>query len=288
MSQFFFSMFPTLSYNSFLLTNIMARVVVKRALTQQFSNFLPYEIPDGERPDQLAFNYYGNAFYDWLIFLINDITNPYYDWPLSSDDFQSMIIQRYGTVANAQSTIRYWESNWYASDTRLPIAAYAALNADQKQFWSPVITAGNIVIAYERKENDISVTTNQINQLTGIANNVFDDGDVVQQANNTSNYGTVCWANSSAINIQHVFGTWVDSTTYTIQKNDGTGSTNAISQVLKVVIPSDQLTYFTTVSNYDFEVNQNESKRIISLLDKQFLPAAEKLVQKALQGQVNI
>ena len=44
----------------------------------------------------------------WLIFLANNIVDPYYSWPLTQNTFQDFIISKYGTIANAKSTIKHY------------------------------------------------------------------------------------------------------------------------------------------------------------------------------------
>lgn len=60
------------------------------------SNFvLRYVIKDGDTPRSLANLLYENEYYDWVICVLNNIVNPYYDWPLSEDSFYEMIEQKY-------------------------------------------------------------------------------------------------------------------------------------------------------------------------------------------------
>src|SRR5208282_3233474 len=117
--------------------------------------YFKYAIKDNERADQIANDYYGSSFYDWLIYLINDIIDPYYDWPLNSANFNAMILERYGSYINAQNIIKYWNSNWYQDDTTLSVSAFNALTAVRKQYWTPIIQMGNIVVGYIRKPKDI-------------------------------------------------------------------------------------------------------------------------------------
>ena len=41
-------------------------------------------IEDGERPDQIALNLYGDPGLDWVVRMVGEITNMPNDWPLSS------------------------------------------------------------------------------------------------------------------------------------------------------------------------------------------------------------
>ena len=65
--------------------------------------FKKYIIKEGETPDALAQKAYGNAFYDWVILLTNNIVNRHFDWPLSNQQLtkyaESQYDDPYGTIA---------------------------------------------------------------------------------------------------------------------------------------------------------------------------------------------
>ena len=64
---------------------------------------------EGERPDHVSEKIYGNVKYTWLIFLINNITDPIYDWPLATREFGAYIKNKYGSLVTAKSTIHHYE-----------------------------------------------------------------------------------------------------------------------------------------------------------------------------------
>lgn len=59
------------------------------------SNFLKYEIRDNERADTLSNRLYNRSDLHWAIYLINDMINPYFSWPLNSNDLDSFIESKY-------------------------------------------------------------------------------------------------------------------------------------------------------------------------------------------------
>jgi len=77
-------------------TNIIARVLMKctawttssndnKDFVKSASYFTKHLIQDGERMDTLAHKYYNDSTLHWVLAYSNstDITNPYYDWPMS-------------------------------------------------------------------------------------------------------------------------------------------------------------------------------------------------------------
>ena len=89
--------------------NIMIKAKIKNILQNDIVNYFSYSIPDSERPDITAFKQYGDVKYTWLIFLINDIHDPLFDWPLNSREFGNYIKNKYGTLNYAKNTVHHYE-----------------------------------------------------------------------------------------------------------------------------------------------------------------------------------
>lgn len=115
----YFTHFPRIQYDPYgtlptqtvSATNIFVRNTILNEIKNQTAIFYPYVIQDNERPDVLSFNYYGSVKYTWLIFFANNILDPYSEWPMSSNQFRRYIISKYGSAADANSTIHsYYET----------------------------------------------------------------------------------------------------------------------------------------------------------------------------------
>ncbi len=89
--------------------NIMIRSKIKSMVLDNIVAYFPYTIPEAERPDVTAYKEYGDVKYTWLIFLINDIHDPIYQWPLNAREFGAYIKNKYGTLSYAQSTVHHYE-----------------------------------------------------------------------------------------------------------------------------------------------------------------------------------
>src|ERR1700692_4212475 len=118
MSAPYFSNFPTVNYANNLIDNILLRVNFFDNSKNDDSMYYPYTIKDGEKAEEIAFSYYGDSNYLWIIYLFNNIIDPYYDWPLSNSDFENYITAKYGSVSEALLTTVYYEttnSRYYVS-----------------------------------------------------------------------------------------------------------------------------------------------------------------------------
>ena len=89
-------------------TNIMKRISFKPAVIENISEYYPYRVKDGERPDILSFQKYGSVAYAYLIMLFNDIYDPLFDWPLSPQQFEKYLTNKYGSVSAAMGETKYY------------------------------------------------------------------------------------------------------------------------------------------------------------------------------------
>ena len=108
---FYFRPFPKVQYDlkknklPLLLTNVTARYKIRDRLKDRVAIYYNYVVQDSDRPDLIAYKYYNDETLDWLIYLVNDIIDPYYDWPLAQDPFNKYMATLYGSVDGAKSTV---------------------------------------------------------------------------------------------------------------------------------------------------------------------------------------
>ena len=81
--------------NPKIVTDLMTRVKVREKVINEMSLYDKYDVPSGERPEDTAFKHFGSAEYHWVILLTNNITDAYYDWPMSEQDFETFLIDKY-------------------------------------------------------------------------------------------------------------------------------------------------------------------------------------------------
>ena len=110
-SKGYFSDFPQIEYQSKIARSLMARPKIKDTLLNNPTALYDYTVSDDLRPDQVAYLYYGDSELLWLIFLANNMTDPYYDWPLTQKQFADHLQAKYGSVAEAQAKILHYKHN---------------------------------------------------------------------------------------------------------------------------------------------------------------------------------
>tara|TARA_E500000318_G_scaffold11986_1_gene10854 strand:- start:3930 stop:4505 length:576 start_codon:yes stop_codon:yes gene_type:complete len=108
---YLFRSFPQVNYslkknkNFELLTNVTLRFKVRDIIKNKTAIYFDYVVKDSDRPDIIASKYYDDPTLDWIIFLVNDIVDPYYDWPLNDEGFDSYMRTLYGSTATAKATV---------------------------------------------------------------------------------------------------------------------------------------------------------------------------------------
>ncbi len=111
----YFSNFPAISYNlpglpnSLLATDVTKRFVLRDFYRRAMVDFYRYDVIEGQRPDNVAYDFYGEADLDWLILLPNEMLDPYYEWPRTQYEMNEYLRKKYGSVSNAQAIVHHYE-----------------------------------------------------------------------------------------------------------------------------------------------------------------------------------
>ena len=102
---------PLLDKNSsrdyIIIKNIFRRAKLLDYLTGSATGLNQYTIGDGERPDTIAENLYGDARLDYVVVLIAGITNIHHEWPLQDYQVYDYALQKYGSESEMLSTHHY-------------------------------------------------------------------------------------------------------------------------------------------------------------------------------------
>ena len=108
----YFSRFPLMAYdikgtkNYKLVPHILRRVKLRSGIRSGMFLFDNYDVKDGEKPEDIAFKWFGSSHYHWIILMTNNITDRYYEWPMTQPQFQNFIEDKYG-LANIDAIHHY-------------------------------------------------------------------------------------------------------------------------------------------------------------------------------------
>lgn len=112
----YFDQFPNLYYTFdkdlqqfYVLKNIFTRVDVLSSVLTNSLVYYKYQWQDGDTLETIAFKFYGDPLRHWIIIFANTIIDPYFDVPLNTDTFANNVILKYGSLAQAESTIAVYK-----------------------------------------------------------------------------------------------------------------------------------------------------------------------------------
>lgn len=91
-----FTKMPKIEYNGYILTDISKRLAIKKTIKNNNNVFQYYDIVGHESAEQLAQDFYGDPSLVWLIYLMNDIIDPFYGWLLNDNALASFTEDKYG------------------------------------------------------------------------------------------------------------------------------------------------------------------------------------------------
>jgi hypothetical protein len=225
-----------------------------------------------ERPDLLSYNYYGSSKFDWMIYLVNNVVDPYYDYYRPTEDFKSYIQTKYGSISNARNIVKFYRTNWHTDERLITISQYEALPATEdsnlRKYWKPKLANTGAVLGYERVKEDWTVATNKILIMTlTVSPEDFVIGDRVSQTS-TGASGTVDFIDieNNTLTVKHVTGTFVANTAEGI----------LAIKLINENIPAAEAEYWYAVDAYEEEQEINELKRNVTVLKSSYLAEVEK------------
>jgi len=113
----YFSQLPDFEYVSRLpdsrisdyipVKNLFMRGKLREDIFQDASVFTKYKIKGDDRPDNVAYEVYGDANLDWLVLTCNNILNVYNEWPMTQINFENYLLEKYGTYENINAAHHY-------------------------------------------------------------------------------------------------------------------------------------------------------------------------------------
>jgi hypothetical protein len=110
----YFDKFPLIQYQKMAARDLTRRANFLKSTVSNPFVFLPYTIEEDMRPEDIAYYYYGSTDYTWLIYLANNIIDPYHQWPLSQENFNKYLIEKYAAKSGKTG---YEVIDWMQNET---------------------------------------------------------------------------------------------------------------------------------------------------------------------------
>ena len=118
MDKSYFRNIPDLNYVSRLdgqkniseyttVKNLFKRAKIRDEIFNDLSYFTKYKVVGDDRPDQVAYELYGDARYDWVVLLANNVMNVASEWPKDQVSFYNYMIRKYGDESKFNDVHHY-------------------------------------------------------------------------------------------------------------------------------------------------------------------------------------
>jgi len=148
-----------------IVTNISLRVRLSDELKNNFSLFDKYDIKDGETPEILADKFYSNPQLHWIILHTNDILDPRFDWPLTTNN---LVLFAQGKYNNVNAPHHYVDANSIITNANVFLNSSSQFtNFNNNDVIVNVTNNGTGVITKLQSYSNIIVTVTDGGFITG-------------------------------------------------------------------------------------------------------------------------
>lgn len=158
-----------------LVTDITNRAVISDEVKTNLSLYDEYDIKDGETPELVADRFYNNPELHWIVLQYNEIIDPRFDWPLSTNDLNNYVAGKYVSV----NGVHHYEDSSanYTNGNVLLLSAneFGNLNINDAIVNNTNTGTGYITVKHSNSNVCVTVTTGG-----------FITGDVIRLATNSS------------------------------------------------------------------------------------------------------
>jgi hypothetical protein len=290
MSENYFQKFPLFTYSNTVCVDITRRTVIANTIQQDLFAYYPYEMKSSQRADSIADRYYSDSSYDWLVYLSNKVTDPYYAFPMDDRTFINFINAKYHNLANAQQLILYWGMNWAGSnDTQVTQSFYdTSVPEPLKKYYEAVYGEETRIVYYRRRRADWKATTNMIVrfQISNTAGSFLNNEVIrlIATGNTVLSNSYVTFSNTTQVSAQHVLGNVASNDVTQYILGTVSGATANVNQIINVAnnISQTELAFWSPVFAYDYEVQLNEERKFIRLIDSKYAMSVAETLRKEM------
>jgi len=100
--------------------NFFKKGYLRDDIFKDITVFTKYKIKGDERPDNVAKKLYDDANLDWIVLLSNNIINIQTEWPLTQQNYDNYLLEKYGSYENLNA-VHHYESKEIKDDAGVVI-----------------------------------------------------------------------------------------------------------------------------------------------------------------------
>lgn len=132
--------------------NLFKRAKIREDIFQDLAFFTKYDIKGDDRPDNVAFEIYGDSSLDWVVLISNNILNIQSEWPLTQKSFDQYLLEKYGDYNTLYNGIHHYETTEVKNSNDVVIVP-AGLQVDSDQ-------------SFTYLDNGVDKTVNPVIEIT--------------------------------------------------------------------------------------------------------------------------
>ena len=91
--------------------NLFKKGYLREDIFQDTTVFTKYEIKGNDRPDNVAFDFYNDSSLDWLVLQCNNIINIQSEWPMTQQNFDRYLLDKYSNFPSPYTSAYDWLYN---------------------------------------------------------------------------------------------------------------------------------------------------------------------------------
>ncbi len=136
----YFQEFPTIIYDSVGdgnfkdVKNLLRRVGLRVAVRTNILLYDTYDVKEGETPEIIASKLYGDPELHWVILMINNVTDRFHQWPMSTPQFLDFINDKYSNPDG----IHHYEVPQSSGNTKTKIEIFNEVDEDAYTGITPI------------------------------------------------------------------------------------------------------------------------------------------------------
>lgn len=286
----YFEKFPVITYANNQVVDITERVVFLDNVMKNPYLFYPYEITSDERADQFSDRYYEDQYKSWVLYLSNQIVDPYYEWYMDQNSFEGFVAKKYGSIAISREKTKSYVCN-YENGENISVQRYNSLPPTLLKYWEPDYNNSSRILSYKRKAIKSELNTNKIYSYHVTTTGWVMD-EIVDIAIDSTHKGTgqVLSYNSGTLYVQHLEGFFqgtnavpVSGTSRVTGRESGTTSIlSSVTRRAENLLPEEEI-YWSPLTYFDYEMLKNEYNKTIRVLDKKFAQQISTNLQEILK-----
>ena len=138
--------------------NLMTRLSVIPSILKNPLVYYTYDIQEGDTPEIVAHKYYGDPFRYWIVLFANESLDPQWDWPLSSNQLQDYIENKYaGTGIDVYSDVKSYRKKITQTDITTNVVTVNMVEISEDEYnsmetYTKTISTstGSVIVSVEK------------------------------------------------------------------------------------------------------------------------------------------